>query len=342
MRKLLLLLLPFFLFPLPAAELRLTPNGSSFSSGMASFDAGSGRASFRSGILSYGDIGAAGIVRKISDPYSPRGSLKPEVQAPGKGSSMDGFVMEIGPLSLVLSSDERFLSGFFLSSDPFGIALLYAGRGKEDHGFHQDWTGNAEHEAYYAGLSFGTGLMHAEILASLAPETGTKAFASIGISHGRYSLILSAGGLNALHPDSTTSAFGIRGSFGRDGFTHEFSLEWGGVPVFSNEFRTFSASAASVLSIGDAKLYASADVSFTARGRRSHDEVFLLILPFISLGYETDGGFIAALDGGHFRAIYRRGEASVSFIIDIRTENAGISITVSSELEATLSLSLLL
>ncbi len=343
MRKLALLALLLALVPgIPAASLSVSAGGGALVFQDALLSLPSARVYMDLGFLVFGEIGRKGLVKALDDPHSSYSGLRPEAVRPGRDGGKDGFVLSAGPVSAVFSTDGRPLAGFSWSSEYLELGMLYAAASGDDGGFHDDRGRSTAYPVLYAALNARWNFLRLGGLASFSPEIGFRGVLSAGAEYEGYSLHISYGSLLALYDSSPSDTSGIRGSFGRGPFSFTFSLSYGSPPVFSEDYLSRRAYASSVLSIGDVRVEAETETSFTQSGTRRHDEIFTVEWKFIETGYDTGDGFFIILDFDYLAAGYRGGTPFVSFSHEAGTEHFRWHFSVSTDDGVSLALRILL
>ena len=307
----------------------VSPSGGAIDGGSALISS-SGRAWLEYGALSYGEIGESGMVAAFDDPFSPSIGLEASVERPGMGDGRSGAVLSLGPLSLLLSSDERLLAGFSLDMDGFDAAVLYAHGHPGDGGMQQGHEAKGGYGAIYLGADASWRFLRFIALGSFSPDLGFRGLVSAGAEHGAYSLHAAFGSLLPLYPDSPSEGMGIRGSFGNDRYSWIFAASFGSRPVFSEEYMPRRTYASSVLRLGDWVLEAETSSTLTAAGRRRHSERFSLSYGALECGYDTDEGPFAILDLGHLRLGYEDGGAIVGLTAELGDGGSRVQLTLTS------------
>ena len=300
-----------------------TSGGGAFSFENAALNFLSGRIYMDLGFLSFGEIGQTGMIKAFDNPHLPLFSLSPETGKPkGDEEGRNGFVFSFEDFSFVYSADERSLAGVFFGNGGFELALMAASGWEKSYGFHEDPARTVCYDTLYGGVVLSWDFFSVRGLVSYAEEIGFRGSASAAVEYKDYSLSLSYGSLIALYEDSPDSTFGISGSFGDDGFLFVFSMNYGSVPVFSEDYLVREAYAAARLDLGSFLLYSEMETSFTRSGKRRHDESFFLDLSYLVLGYGSDG-LVLAVDFGHFALGYKDGSPFVS--MEYEMEGNGFS-----------------
>ena len=299
------------------------------------FDFSRGSAYLSLGLLSYGDISSSGMVRVFADPYGFGHDFFPDVSSTGDERS--GFVLSLGAFSFVFSTDSRPLTGISFRSEHIEASVMHAYGTEEERGFHESPEALTLFGTSYASLKLEYGPFRMRLLSSYAAEVGSRSFISGHISHDAYSLTVSLGSLIALYEENE-SVFGIRGSFGEDGFVFIFSHSVGHAPVFSEDYLSTESYASAVLKLGNIVLHSAAESSFTESGRRKHRERFSLETEYLRLGYDTDDGPFVIVDGNHISFGYEEGYPFVKLMWELSGECFSALLEISSEGELDVSL----
>ena len=297
----------------------------------ASFSFRTGRTYIDLGLLSYGEIGSSGLLRTMDSPHSTVPEFIPEVIRPGRNDGRNGFVFSSRDFHAVFSTDERPVVGIAFSSPYLTLGFLHADGVKQDESFHDDKGRGISFDTEYWGIGFSWRFLNISFMLSFAEEIGFRGVASIFLEKDDYSLSLSYGSLIALYADSPDSTFGIKGSFGENGYLFVFSIGYGAIPVFSDEYLSSESYTASRFDIGGVRIIAESESSFTSNGKRTHSERFSFLYSMLSLGYDTDEGLFVAIDFGHFAIGYRDRMPFVEMEQEIRKDGFSILAGVSTD-----------
>ena len=290
-----------------------------------------GRTYFNTGFLSFGAIGQSGMIAAFSDPYCMNLSLPAAAGRPRRSDSWNGFMLGHGAFSIAYAVNYRPFLGVSLSSEHMDVAVLHAFGDKTERGYQTDSLSSTSFDTIYMGADLSFGDVKIVTLGSWADEIGFRGFASLGFSHGCFSLFLSSGSLIALTENSSDSTMGISGSFRTEEYLFLFSLSYGTAPVFSNDYRTFSSYASSSLKLGNITIYTESEAKFTKSGKRYHTERMSIASDYVSLGYDTAEGFFISLDAGHFTIGYEDENAYVGFRYEAIVRNAVIKVSASTD-----------
>ena len=300
-------------------------------SSSASFSFSSMEAYLSLGPLSYGDISKEGLVATLSDPYRLRVSMLPRAMKPGRYESDSGFVLSLGSLSLLASTDSRPLLSISYDHEYFDAAILYAGSGVDERGFHDAADESALFKTLYFAAEGGWKYITLLGIGSFSPEIGYRGALGIGLKHEAYSLSFIYGSPIALTHDSDPSLWGIRGSFGGDGFYSEFRLSYGSAPVFSEDYLPRSSEIFSVLEAGAFRFYSRMEHSFSRNGNSVREDEFAISYGCLDAGYSTEDGFFISLDFGHFTIGFRRGAPFVAFSYAFSLGESRIDFSLSTD-----------
>ena len=321
------LFLNFAVYP----SITVNNSNASVDSAAASFSFASMEAYLSLGPLSYGDISRKGLIATLSNPYRLEADFLPKAERPGRYSGHSGFVLTLGPVYLLASSDKRMLFSIAYDNEYFDAAVLYAGKNLDDGGFHESSLRRGVFETIYFAAEGRWRFFSLMGIASFSPEVGYSGTIGGRLYSGDYSISFIYGSPIALYADDEEYLWGMRGSIGEDGFYSEFSFSYGETPVFSEEYLPRSSRLYSVLEIGDIKLYSRMEHSFTARGNDSSDKEFGFAYGPFECGYSTSDGFYAALDFSYMTVGFRNGCPFVAFSYRFGFSDGDIDISLSSD-----------
>lgn len=331
MRKVLLVVISLLLLAdLAGTGLVVSSGRGTLSSELASFGLSSGRAWFSIGSLSFGEIGEKGMVKTFSNPHGVNLSLRPYVTRPGNGEGWNGFVLDYERMGIIFSVDERPLAGISFSGEWVEAAMMAVYGDGGGRGFHDDAGESQEFTTVYAGFDLSPGAFRLTALMSYAAEVGSRSFLSAGFSIDDYSFSVSIGSLIALQ-DSFSPVFGIRGSFGEQGYLFMFSFSSGDVPVFSDDYRRKDAYALSLLEFGDIEFRSEMETAFTRRGKRVHRERFSFSWKQVEAGYDTEEGIFIILRAGDFTAGYENGIPFIGFSPSVSGDSFSIRMMIGGD-----------
>ena len=330
-RFFILLIFMYFLLPLPCSSLLLSDGYSSFYGNNASFSFSAGRAYFDTGILSYGEISERGMVKAFSEPYGLGFSLLPRTVRSSHKNGRNGVVLSLGAYSFLFSVNERPLQGIAFNSRYADIALLFAEGTDEERGFHEDAARTTLFDTVYGGLDLKWNFLRFSVLMSYAEEIGFKSVLLAGLTYKDYSITITCGSLIALYEESSESSIGIRGSFGENGFLFIFSHSKGFLPVFSEDYLGSESYTSSALRMGNVLFTSEMEASFSISGKRRHSESFAFVLPFLSVGYDTEKGMSLVIDADYFSFGYRNESPFVEMLWEVRREEFSFLAEVSTD-----------
>ena len=292
--------------------------------------------------IAFGQIDRFGLVRTLSDPYGSPPSLRPRASAFSRTGERSGFVLSLGPLSAGASLNGRPLLFASAEFSHFEAAVLLAFPGEDPGTIVSDAYREETGRVLYAGISGGYGVFSAMGIFSFSDTKGIGLFGSAGVEYGGYSLYAMAGDPISLYGGRDTRLFGIRGSIGEEGFRSEFSVIFGGVPVFSDEFMPYQAVLRSELAVEGIRLESVMRYSFTRTGRTYKSDIITLSFDGLRIGYSSSGGLIASYSHGMFEIGIEDGRAYAEVQLDFGAEDADVMIRLHSDGEIETGVSLVL
>ena len=326
-------LLMFFipLLPLSALQMEGTPDARSVSGDSFSISFPSMRISLEAGPLSVGEIDRRGLVRTISDIHEGYSDLRLEAHPFHSDGRRYGAVLDLGPLSIGFSLNDRALAAASLSFEGFSVAVLHASEGGAEETFLEDRKDSVKESVLYGAASFSWRMLSGTGLFSFSPDLGFDGFASIALRHDDYSIVLSMGSPPVLYDDSTRFMYSLSGSIGEDGFRSEFSFRTGNAPVFTGDFLPYEADLRSRLSIHGVTVRSSMEFSFTKKGSSHKRDRFTVEAYGIRLGFDSGYGLIAVYDGGAVEFGYDEGRLYAELGLEMWGARSRVKVRLSSD-----------
>ncbi len=267
-----------------------------------------------------GQIDRFGLVRTLKDPYGSAFSLRPEASSYAFSSKRMGAVLKLGPLRAGASLNDRPMA-FAYASLPYAEgAVLYAFPGRSSDALLQSPMTGEDASVLYMATSGGYSIFKAMGILSYSDKEGLSLFGAAGVQWRKYSLFLLGGDAVTLYGDDEPDRWGIRGSFGEEGFRCEFSFISGEPPVFSNDFLSFRAYIRSELEIGGVRLYSSMRYSLSRRGRMTKSDCITVSYEGFRVGYSSSDGIIASFRHDLFEIGIEGRKLYVEITLEFRAE----------------------